>query len=235
MTTAAHDLPAGLARAAGVDLARYRVEHLAERTRRALAREGVPDVQALVGLLAADGRARERFPRSLTVSVSGLFRDPAQFELLERELLPDLLARGPRLSVWSAGCADGSELASVAIVLERLEALEHADLLGSDLLDENVAVARRGAAVPARIRTQLRFERRDLLRDGAPPGRWRLVLCRNVGIYLAPAAKGALHELLAGSLAPGGVLMLRRSERLSEPRRLGLVPAGPHAYRKAAA
>ncbi|MBI4172782.1 MAG: protein-glutamate O-methyltransferase CheR, partial [Actinobacteria bacterium] len=59
--------------------------------RRALEREGAAGVNELVRRLAAAPEARRRFRTSVAVSVSGLFRDPAQFALLERELLPPLL------------------------------------------------------------------------------------------------------------------------------------------------
>lgn len=231
-------LAQALSRAAGIDLGGYRPEHVTERVRRAVEREGLSGEWALVRLLEADPDARGRFRRSVAISVSHLFRDPAQFEFLEREVLPPLLAGGRRLSVWSAGCADGSELYSVAILLERLGALERSLLLGSDLLEENIAAARSGvrgnAVIPSALAGRLRWEQRDLLRDGPPPGRWRLVLCRNLAIYLAPAARERLHALLTGALAPEGVLLLGRSERLDEPARLGVERLAPHAYRKAA-
>jgi chemotaxis protein methyltransferase CheR len=85
---------------------------------------------------------------------------------------------------------------------------------------------------PTALRRRIRWERRDLLRDGATPGKWRLILCRNLAIYLAPRPKQILHERLAKALALGGVLLLGRSERISEPTRLGLRRAGPHAYVK---
>jgi chemotaxis protein methyltransferase CheR len=229
---------AALSRTAGVDLAAYRENHIAERVRRALEREDAATVDALVRRLSDDPAARSRFRRSVAVSVSGLFRDPAQFELLERELLPSLLADGRRVTVWSAGCADGSELYSVALVLERLGALERAFLLGSDLLEENLALARSGVygdvAMDRDVKARSRWERRDLVRDGAPAGRWRLVLCRNVAIYLEPNAKATLFETIVDSMAGGGVLLLGRSERLADPATFGLERAGAHAYRKVA-
>jgi chemotaxis protein methyltransferase CheR len=235
----AADLPLrALSRAAGIDLDAYREEHVTERVRRALTREGAATVGALARRLEGDPGARVRFRRSLALSVSGLFRDPAQFDLLERELLPPLLADGRRVTVWSAGCADGSELYSVALLLERLGVLARASLLGSDLLDENLVAARRGVygevAISALLRARARWERRDLVHDGSPAGKWRLVLCRNVAIYLEPGAKRRLFETLANSLAAGGVLLLGRSERLPDPASLGLERAGPHAYRKVA-
>ena len=107
----------------------------------------------LVRLVRVDSEARGRLRRSVAVSFSGLFRDPAQFDLLERELLPLLLASGEPLRVWSAGCADGSELYSVAILLERLGALERTFLLGSDLRLTDVPVADAGRS-PRRRRAE---------------------------------------------------------------------------------
>jgi chemotaxis protein methyltransferase CheR len=212
---------------------------VADRIARALERERLDDVPHLARLLSTDSEARSRFRRSLAVSHTGLFRDPAQFDLLERTLLPPLLADRRRLHVWSAGCSNGAELYSLALLLERLGALDGSFLLGSDLLEENIARARLGeyggVAMPEHLRRQLRWERRDLISDSVPPGRWGLILCRNVAIYLTRAAQDRLQETLAQALAPGGLLLLGRSERIRDPRRLELERVAPHAYRRRAA
>jgi chemotaxis protein methyltransferase CheR len=225
-----------LSRVVGVDLSAYRERHVSRRIERAVVREEAGDVTGLVRLLRADAGARRRFRRSVAVSVSRLFRDPEQFDLLERELLPPLVASGRRLRVWSAGCADGAELCSVAFVLDRVGALDRTLLLGSDLLDENLEAARRGVygdvTVPDGLRARVRWERRDLVREGPPSGRWHVVLCRNVAIYLTREARDGLHATLAAALAPGGVLLVGRSEWVPRAAALGLEPAGPHAYRR---
>ena len=227
-----------LRRAAGLELRAYRPDHVAERVRRALARERADDTRGLAALLRRDAEARRRFRSTVAVTASGMFRDRRQFELLEREVLPALMAGRQRLRVWSAGCAAGQELVSLAIVLDRLGGLEGARLLGSDVLEENLHAARRGDAeageVPARLRRRLRCERRDVVTDPPPGGRWSLILCRNVAIYLGGAATTALHERLAGALARGGVLLLGRSERLADPGGLGLARIGPNVYGRTA-
>jgi chemotaxis protein methyltransferase CheR len=226
---------AQLSGASGLNLVAYRGAHVERGVRRAVAREPIGDELDLAGLLRADPEARSRFRRSIAVSVSGLFRDPAQFELLEQELLPRLLADGRPLAAWSAGCADGSELVSLGLLLDGLGALDGCSLLGSDVLAENLEHARRRSldeTIPERLRRRLRWEVRDLVREEPPPGEWTLVLCRNVAIYLEPDAKRALHSKLARALVHGGILLLGRSERVSEPETLGLKRIGPHAYLK---
>jgi chemotaxis protein methyltransferase CheR len=236
-TVLSRDALAFLSRASDLELSAYREEHVAERVRRALARQGVTGVDELARLLARDPEARSRFRRSVAVSASGLFRDRPQFALLERELLPPLSVDGRRrLRVWSAGCADGTELYSVAMVLDKLGVLERAFLLGSDLLEENLAAARRGVygaqMISSRLRGHARWEHRDLLRDGAAPGHWQLILCRNVAIYLCDDAKRFLYQALTDSLTVGGVLLLGRSERIADAKSMRLERVGPHAYRR---
>lgn len=231
--TAGTDTVSALSAAAGLPLTAYRSEFVRERVTRAIAAEEVGGSLELARRLRDDAAARARFRRSIAISVSGMFRDPEQFGLLERTILPGLLADPRRLTVWSAGCADGTEVFSVAALLERAGALARSTLLGSDVLDENVQVARRDARLRCPQGVRMVFERRDLTVDAPPPGRWRLILCRNVAIYLGTEAREALHRNLAGALATGGVLLLGRSEALPRAESLGLVRVAPHAYARA--
>lgn len=58
----------------------------------------------------------------LTVQVSDMFRDPSYFRALREHVIP-YLATWPSLKVWVAGCAEGEELYSLAILF-REEGLE---------------------------------------------------------------------------------------------------------------
>jgi len=59
----------------------------------------------------------------LTIQVSEMFRDPRFFRALREEVLPHLKTY-PSLKVWVAGCGDGEELYSLAILF-REEGLEN--------------------------------------------------------------------------------------------------------------
>lgn len=173
---------------------------------------------------------------SLVNRGSGLFSDAAQFDVLERELLPPLLADGRLLTVWSAGCGDGADLYSVAIVLERLGVLERSFLLGTDRLEENLEAARRGRyrdiEIGAEMRERVRWEHHDVLRDGASRAGWLLIVCRHIGPSLSPKARWALHQTLASALAPGGILLPGRDEDVDDATGLGLERVASGAYRK---
>src|SRR5581483_9323386 len=156
------------------------------------------------------------FRRSVLVGVTSMFRDEQEFTLLERRLLPELLARRRSLSVWAAGCSTGEELRSVAVLLERRGALAGSHLLGTDLLDDSVIAAARDAAE-------------------LPPARFDLVLCRNVAIYFRPAVQRRLQRRLVAALRPGGFLMLGHSETVLDTGAAGLETVSRHAFRKVAA
>src|SRR3954451_10424541 len=227
-----------LSRACGIPLRAYRAEHVAERVLRALDRESLGSLVDLAGLLRTSPDARERFRRAVAISVTGRFRDPDQFDLLRERILPALLQDDRKLRVWCAGCATGLEVYGVAALVEALGALDRALFLGSDLLERNIEAARAGGSdgVPpsTAVAARTRWEVRDLTQPGAPEGRFDLILCRNVGIYFAPAARARLMAKLSDALADGGILLLGRSERLAAPAEIGLAPYAPHAYRKAA-
>ena len=223
-----------LERACDLPLSIYRRRHLDKQLSDAMDSAGASSIDELGRRVRRDGALRARLRARIANSLTAPFRDREQFELIERELLPPMLARGGGLRLWSAGCSDGSELFSLAALLARAGALESSYLLGSDILAENLARARAATAhEPPTIARRLRWERRDLSSDGPPGGVWDVVLCRNVAIYLRADARERVYGTLAAALAPAGALMLGRSERLADPRRYGLREIAPHVYGRA--
>ncbi|MEH3054215.1 MAG: methyltransferase domain-containing protein [Patulibacter minatonensis] len=229
-----------LSAACALDLTSFRRSHVEARVQRALLAARLDDVEDLRRRIIGDDDARTAFRRSVAISVTSMFRDPAQFEVLTDVLFDEPRPSRP-IRAWSAGCSTGEEVWSLAAVLTRLGRAAAATVLGSDVLAENVRIARLlnpstselgGVRVPADAK--LRFECRDVARQGAPGAGWDLVLCRNMAIYLSDEPRRAVHRTLARALRPGGILMLGRSERLGDPGSLGLERIRPHLYRRTA-
>jgi chemotaxis protein methyltransferase CheR len=71
------------------------------------------------------------------------------------------------------------------------------------------------------LRAITQFERRDLLHQSSPPGKFHLITCRNVVIYFSREAQESLFTMFHSALAPGGYLVLGRVETLlGRPRTL---------------
>lgn len=82
-----------------------------------------PSFSALQEGLLHDPSMLSRLLGYLTVQVSEMFRDPSYFKSLREKVLPHLETY-PSLKVWIAGCSNGEELYSLAILF-REEGLEH--------------------------------------------------------------------------------------------------------------
>ena len=73
------------------------------------------DLDSYVATLLAGGDALQDLLNRVTVQETAFFRHPEHFDLLAREILPTL---GPEVTLWSAGCANGQEAFSLAMLLE---------------------------------------------------------------------------------------------------------------------
>jgi len=95
---------------------------------------GIADPAAYLSLLEQRPALVEGLAAALAIGETYFFRDPAQFELLAREILPDLLrAHGPALRSWSAGCASGEEAYSLAVAFAEAGAPPGVTVLGTDI------------------------------------------------------------------------------------------------------
>ncbi|HEX2752109.1 MAG TPA: CheR family methyltransferase, partial [Alphaproteobacteria bacterium] len=103
---------------------------------------GYADVEALAQQLRrdADNRALcQAVIEAMVTHESSFFRDLRPFDHLKNVLLPDLLARNPaekRLRIWSAACAGGQEVYSIAMMLKEMAAEWKGwkiDLVGTDI------------------------------------------------------------------------------------------------------
>ncbi|MFQ5958696.1 MAG: CheR family methyltransferase [Alphaproteobacteria bacterium] len=187
-------------------------------------------------------------------------------EVVLPELARAATARGERrVRCWSAGCASGEEPYSLALawalaaarrsppvtfevvatdadthLLERARAARYA--AGS--LKELPPGWRARAFTRSHAHFTLRAEFRDrvaLLRqdvcEEAPPGRFDLVLCRNMAFtYFAEPGQRAVLQRIAGALVAGGMLVIGAHERLPADAESLVAPwtAKPGVYRKRA-
>lgn len=239
----------------GIDLDCYKGTQLERRLQTIMRRAGVADLSAYAKLLMSTPSRVKEFQDFLTINVSEWLRNPEKFEELQKVILPDLLKRSPRLRIWSAGCSNGSEPYSVAMLLDELDPQGKHQILATDLDEEILKVARAGVyqekdvknvsparraryftqqgdafAVKPELKAKVQFERQNLLSDPYPQD-VDLILCRNVVIYFTEEAKDELYRKFHRSLKPGGILFVGGTESLLKARELGYASASPFFYR----
>ncbi len=202
---------------------------------------------------------------------SSFFRDAAIFEAVG-DAVSSAAADGRRVRLWSAGCATGQEPLSLAMMFgERAEATGAPvpEIIATDVSEAALVRARSGrfsqfeiqrglpvrrmmrwfdnagadwVAKPELVR-MVQFRRSNLVADAPPPGRFDVVMCRNVLMYLSPAYRGDVFARIATVMRPGGTLVLGAGEtvigqtRAFEPsrRHRGLYEPVAPAGRSAAA
>jgi chemotaxis protein methyltransferase CheR len=215
------------------------------------------DYERYANVLAGDPTEQQALVELLSVQETSWFRDPGHFDALVR------LARAQRhrpIVVWSAGTATGQEAWSLAIALHEAAVgdfvvvatdLSHAalDRARAGRYDEHelrgLNPARRsryllragtGGQVVPELREKVRFQHHNVATDAAPlpPATCTAVFCRNVFIYLAPAAVARATAHIHEVLLPDGHLFVGVSETLrSVGDRFELVRVGdPFAYRR---
>ncbi|MBI1403706.1 MAG: protein-glutamate O-methyltransferase CheR [Porphyrobacter sp.] len=146
----------------------------------------------------------------------------------ERIAASDVRALASDVSVNALAQARGATYPAKA-----LEALPEA--LRRAWCEPAVIQAEPHLAIGAQLRALVRFRHLNLL--GAWPMRrpFDVVFCRNVMIYFDAPTKERLVERLALSLAPGGLLYIGHSERVTGPATALLRPIGPTIYQRSAA
>ncbi len=125
------------------DFRDYSRASLKRRVLHAQEQMGLPSVSAIQERILHDADAFAQLMQYITVPVSDMFRDPAYFLALRRQVMP-VLRTYPSLKIWIAGCSTGEEVYSMAILLREEGLLERTILYGTDINPESLNTARRG-------------------------------------------------------------------------------------------
>lgn len=171
------------------------------------------------------------------------FRERAQLDVFEKQLLPSLAesnACTKRLSVWSAGCSTGEEAYSVAIIIAATGLFDgwNVRVFGTDISGSAIRRARKARYRDGAFRTMqsrfsaffrsegtdrivrddvrsfCHFSQINLVDEHAGPAQVDVVFCRNVLIYLDDRSREQVIANLFDHLRPGGFLLLGHSESL---------------------
>lgn len=209
---------------------------------------GLNSINELCGVLqsASSSHIGQMVAEAMTTNETFFFREPVQYDVIRKMLLPKLRAERDdtrKLRFWSAASSTGQEAYSLAMLLAEEQFRDwNIHILGSDFTSKVIERAQQGlyqqlevnrglpaqmlikyfrrAGVDWQIKDELRkmahFEKRDLRDPMRTLGPFDLVFCRNVMIYFDAPTRKRIMKEIHGTLFRGGWLLLGGAEAALE-------------------
>ncbi|MHB8129594.1 MAG: CheR family methyltransferase [Mobilitalea sp.] len=135
----------------GRDISIYENSFLIKSLERRRLMMGVSNEAEYFRWIESNSAEADAFYHSLHITYSQFFRDPFTFASLEQNIVPEIMANAPEgseIRIWSAGCANGQEAYSVAMLLA--DSVQDSGkefrfrIFATDIDDEALAVGRAG-------------------------------------------------------------------------------------------
>lgn len=229
-----------------IDLNAYKEKQMRRRIDSLVTKNKCKTYNEYVTLLKNDTEVFDEFINFMTINVSEFYRNPDQWQLMDKEFIPELISKfGQNLKIWSAACSTGDEPYSLVMALSRHLPLSKIKITATDIDKTVIAAAKAGlyseksiANVPEDLKKKyftqvgksyqiseeikkcVEFKQANLLADPYPQN-YDFIICRNVLIYFTDEAKTEVYAKFANSLKPGGILFIGSTEQVLEYKELG--------------
>lgn len=241
-----------------IDLNAYKERQMKRRIDALISKHSIKGYESYVQLLKTDKEAFDEFVNYLTINVSEFYRNPEQWVLLEKEIIPQLMKQfGNRLKIWSAACSTGDEPYSLVMLLAKFMPLSNIKIIATDIDKQVLDKARMGMynekslkglpkefvkeyftqindksyQISDKVKKCVDFSQHNLLKDTYPTG-CDMIICRNVLIYFTEEAKEDIYRKFNGSLKKDGILFVGSTEQIIQPQNLGYVSQKSFFYKK---
>lgn len=240
-----------------IDLNYYKEKQMKRRITSLLKRNSFNDFDDYFQGLESDKALLDEFVNYLTINVSEFYRNPSQWEVLEKEILPDIInKKNKNIKIWSSACSTGEEPYSMVMLLTKFFDLKDIKILASDIDVGAMDKAKLGIynsksldnlpkefkvkyfepiessyKIKDDIKKCVEFKKMDLLKDVFPRN-LDLIICRNVMIYFTEDAKELLYKKFYDSLSNNGVLFVGSTEQIILPDRYKLKSLKTFFYKK---
>ena len=241
----------------GIDLNAYKEKQMKRRIDTLISRRGITGYDNYVKALKTNAEIFDEFINYITINVSEFYRNPDQWEYMDKTIFPELISRfGQTLRIWSAACSTGDEPYSLVMALSRHIPLNKIRIYATDLDKTVIAKAKVGlydakslAGVPAdfkkkyftqvgpsfkisdEIKSRVEFHEHNLLKDPYKKD-YHMIVCRNVLIYFTDEAKDEVFRKFYQSIIPGGFLFIGSTEQIVNYKEIGYARKNSFYYEK---
>lgn len=240
-----------------IDLHSYKERQMKRRIDALITKNKFTSYDAYVVALKKDGELLDEFINYLTINVSEFYRNPEQWSVLEKEILPVLFEHRKNLKIWSAACSTGDEPYSLVMLLSKYLPLSQIKVVATDIDLQVIEKAKRGLyyekyikSLPQEFRTKyfsnvnertvqisdkikncVEFRQHDLLKDPYLSD-CDLIVCRNVMIYFTEEAKNIIYKKFNDALRKDGILFVGSTEQMIQSQEFGYDTVKSFFYKK---
>jgi chemotaxis protein methyltransferase WspC len=233
-----------LAQAIGLEASALGSTVFRQSVGRRMRARGANSVPEYMNLLDSDGDEFQALVEELVVLESWFFRHAHSFELLRRHAVSTMVVRQQPYRVLSFPCAGGEEPYSIVMALReaglgfhqfQVDAADISEMalrkarggnyrlrsirvVAPDIQGRYFRIADQSVEVLTEIREAVRFIRANII--DAPCAfqgdNYDAIFCRNLLIYLTPAARRRVLQAVDGWLSPSGLFFVGHAEVLRE-------------------
>jgi len=240
-----------------IDLNAYKEKQMKRRIDTLISKNKIVGYDRYVQALKSDPEKFDEFVNYLTINVSEFYRNPDQWELMDKTYIPELIKKfGTNLKIWSAACSTGDEPYSLVMALSKHIPLNKIRIYATDIDKQVMEKAQMGlynekslAGVPKEFKTKyftkvgpsykiadeikarVEFKQANLLKDPYPRN-CDFIVCRNVLIYFTEEAKDEVFRKFAASLKKGGILFIGSTEQIMDYKEMGYARRNSFYYEK---
>lgn len=241
-----------------INLNAYKERQMKRRIDALIAKNKITSYIEYVDTIKKNPIMFEEFINYLTINVSEFYRNPEQWNLLEKEILPYLFNKfGNNLKIWSAACSTGDEPYSLVMLLSKFMPLSKIKVIATDIDKQVLDKARLGLynikslkelpqefvskyfhevndktlQISDSIKQCVEFRNHNLLKDEYPK-QCDLIVCRNVLIYFTEEAKEDIYKKFNMALNKDAILFVGSTEQIIQPQNMQFTSYKSFFYKK---
>lgn len=243
-----------------IDLNLYKEKQMKRRITSLVEKRGFTQYSPFLEAMKSDKELYNTFINYLTINVSEFYRNPLQWEMFERRILPEVQKNRRSLDhvkIWSSACSTGDEPYTIVMMLNRHVSLDKIRVIATDIDTGAMDKARQGVYSSRSIKelpgdflkkhfTQVGndawkinddvkkcvdFRQMNLLKDPYPKDQ-DIIVCRNVLIYFTEEAKDKIFAEFNRALVNNGVLFIGSTEQIIGYQKYGFKPMETFFYQK---
>jgi two-component system CheB/CheR fusion protein len=220
------------------DFSLYKQTTLGRRIERRMEANSIDSIDGYARYLRGNPEETQILFKELLINVTNFFRDPEAFDILKKDIIPQIFLNKPAgycFRIWVPASSTGEEAYSIALCfreyMDEIKQDYKIQIYSTDISEESINTARTGLypenialdVSPDRLKKffikeaaayKVKKEIREMVINDPPFIKLDFISCRNLLIYLEPQLQKLLISIFSYSLKPEGILFLGTAETI---------------------